>query len=165
MPLSVSVAPIRPNGSAAGNPGNGGISATEAELLPTPERHRPSPSPNVLDEGPVRLSQRILLHLARNGGPSAGGTASEAVTQRGIGTALVVTQGALSSVLRRLEDGGAIASEKAHVRDRERRVKIYVLTPRGREVVAALRQSAVARRGVSVAAPEAPPKRPPSPSR
>jgi DNA-binding MarR family transcriptional regulator len=81
----------------------------------------------------LRLSQRVLIHLARHGGLSAGG---EPVTQRGILTALQVSQGALSSVLRRLEDGGAIASEKAHVRGRDRRVKVYALTPRGRTLVA-----------------------------
>ncbi|MCI4360612.1 MAG: helix-turn-helix transcriptional regulator [Thermoplasmata archaeon] len=79
----------------------------------------------------LRLSQRVLQHLARNGGSVLG----DSVTQRGIQSSLGVTQGALSSVLRRLEDGGAIASEKAHVQGRDRRVKVYVLTPRGRSLV------------------------------
>ncbi|MCI4350274.1 MAG: helix-turn-helix transcriptional regulator [Thermoplasmata archaeon] len=55
-----------------------------------------------------------------------------------MGDALGVTQGALSSVLRRLEDAGAIVSEKAHVRGHERRVKVYVLTPRGQKLWAAV---------------------------
>lgn len=42
-----------------------------------------------------------------------------------------MSQGALSSVLGRLEAAGAVVGERARVRGRERRVKVYVLTPRG----------------------------------
>ena len=102
----------------------------------------------------VRLSQRILVHLAHHGPRGAEGSVDEAATQRGIGGALGATQGALSSVLRRLEDGGAITSEKLHVRGRSRRVKVYRLTPRGVEL--ARRAAAVARPATAPADRRAP---------
>jgi len=105
------------------------------------------------DEGRIRLSQRVLQHLARRGGATPGAPSDESLTQRGIGAALGVTQGALSSVLGRLEDGGAIASDKAHVKGRDRRVKIYLLTPRGRELAARIPPNGSAK----------PPSRPPAP--
>jgi DNA-binding MarR family transcriptional regulator len=86
----------------------------------------------------VRLSRRVLGHLARLGDFGQDPARASAATQRGMGAALGVTQGALSSVLRRLEDAGAIASEKAHVRGHERRVKVSVLTTRGQQLWAAV---------------------------
>jgi DNA-binding MarR family transcriptional regulator len=137
-PLGPIAVPAAPDSG----PSFGGSSPTSTAA--TPKRWPPisadpataEPTLPDSDESRVRLSQRVLQHLARRGGAFPASPGDETLTQRGIGSALGVTQGALSSVLGRLEDGGAIASEKAHVKGRDRRVKIYVLTPRGRELAA-----------------------------
>jgi DNA-binding MarR family transcriptional regulator len=138
--------PALAHAAAEGAPVAAGIIRTEPRPpvnAPVPAASRSGAAPGRIggneDEPMLRLSQRVLLHLLRNGSASAAG---EAVTQRGIMAALNSSQGALSSVLRRLEDGGAIASEKTHVGGRDRRVKVYTLTPRGRGLVAAAPRAA-----------------------
>lgn len=104
------------------------------------EREGATP-PGKDEEEPLHLSRRVLVHLLRQGHLAPGIAPEDGHTQRGMGEVLGVRQGALSSVLRRLEDGGAIVSEKMHVRGRDRRVKVYQLTPRGRELAKRVRPS------------------------
>jgi DNA-binding MarR family transcriptional regulator len=95
--------------------------------------NRPDPPVDAL--GPTRLSQRVLIHIAREGTGPIGGAVPHRLCQEGIAEALGVTQGALSGVLRRLVAGGALVSEKAHVQGHDRRLKVNLLAPRGREIV------------------------------
>jgi DNA-binding MarR family transcriptional regulator len=91
-----------------------------------------------LDEGagePVRLSQRILIHLAREGAGAPEGTVSHSLCQQGIAESLGITQGAMAGVLRRLVVGGAVVCERAHVEGHDRRLNVYRLAPRGQEIV------------------------------
>ena len=98
----------------------------------------------------IRLSQRVLIHLLQHDGIGAEGKHGDGLTQRGISVRLDAAQGALSSVLRRLEDGGAVASERAHVHGRSKRVKIYRLTARGRELAGAHAEAVANDLGASV---------------
>ena len=133
--------------------------ALSVPVPPTPiERPFPTPSPvpSVSPVAPesIRLSERVLAHLLRHASVTAEGEHGNAVTQRGIGSAVGATQGALSNVLRRLEDGGVIVRDKAHVRGRSKRVNVYGLTTRGRELALGVSSGpAPPRVGPSVANP------------
>ncbi len=99
----------------------------------------PEPGRNRVDvETELRTSQRILLHLALHGRSGSEGSFPEALCQKGIGRALGLGQGAVSGVLRRLEWGGAISSQTAHVQGHDRRLKVYLLTDRGVNIVRGL---------------------------
>ena len=124
---------VAATGPGAGAPVGSPLGPLEPEA-PTDPTTRGTP-PTVEHGGPTRLSQRVLLHIAREGAGGISATVSHQLCQQGIAEALGVTQGALSGVLRRLVAGGALISEKAHVVGHERRLNVYLLAPRGREIV------------------------------
>ena len=87
----------------------------------------------------LRTSIRLLFHIQRQGRYGPGETPPESLTQAGMARALGLSQGAVSNSLGRLESGGALEVERAHVRQRLMRVKVYRLTVRGEELVRRLR--------------------------
>lgn len=94
--------------------------------------------------GPVealRLSQRIVIHLAAQGSAGPYDVAPPGVTQAGMSAALGARQNALTNVLRRLIDGGVLEQEVRHVRGQPRRLKTYRLTSRGELLARELRHT------------------------
>jgi len=137
--------PVVPDGAAVGPPAapapppsavpSGPMSASAPrERAPTAPRPR-APAPG----DALKLSQRIVLHLASQGNPGPYEVAPPGATQAGMIAALGVRQNALTNVLRRLEDGGVLAVEVRHVRGQPRRLKVYQLTPRGELLARELR--------------------------
>lgn len=104
-----------------------------------PSVRNPSPSRSGAAVGTVRLSQRVILHVYAQGVVPMGAVAPPGLSQAGIGEALGVRQGGLAAVLRRLEAAGVLTAERGHVRGRDRRLKIYRLSPRGIELARDLR--------------------------
>jgi DNA-binding MarR family transcriptional regulator len=98
------------------------------------------PSASVGSSAPsVRLSYRLLVHLATQGRLAPGEVATFAFTQAGMAQALGTTQSTLSNVLGRLVRAGVLTSELGHVPGQTRRLRVYRLTTLGetiaREVV------------------------------
>jgi DNA-binding PadR family transcriptional regulator len=56
---------------------------------------------------------------------------------------LQARQGAVAGVLRRLEAAGVVSAETAHVLGGSRRVKVYRLTDRGRQIAREIRSTRV----------------------
>ncbi|MGP8136209.1 MAG: hypothetical protein ACLQD8_08885 [Thermoplasmata archaeon] len=52
---------------------------------------------------------------------------------------LGATQGAVSKVLARLQAVGVVGRERRHVQGKDRRVRVYSLTPKGEELAKAIR--------------------------
>lgn len=88
---------------------------------------------------PVRISQRVLIHLGNQGALGADEVATLAFTQQGMAEALGASQGNLTGVLARLVAGGALQVDRRHVRDENRRLKVYRLTRQGEAIVRELR--------------------------
>jgi DNA-binding MarR family transcriptional regulator len=101
---------------------------------PTGPTRAPVTGPSGPNEDRVRLSLRILAHLARVGPLGSDEVASPESTQQGIARALSVTQGAVSKILGPLVAAEVIRRERRHVRGKDRRVKVYFLTVRGDEL-------------------------------
>jgi PKD repeat protein len=105
----------------------------------------PEPNPPVLVGSPhipaerIRLSRRIVVHLALQGSLPLDGTVPSTFTQRGIAQALQVRQGELSNALRRLVTGRVLVEELRHVHDSTRRLKVYRLTGTGEAIARQLR--------------------------
>lgn len=89
--------------------------------------------------GQVRISQRVLFHIAAQGRIGPDEVAPRALCQAGIGEALAVSQGALTGVLRRLVAAGILEEKRQHARGTDRRVKVYRLTPSGQQLYRELR--------------------------
>lgn len=100
---------------------------------------RPPSAPIVVPVGP--LSEQILLHLMAQGVLSRDAVAPRALTQEGISEALGRPQSSFARVLQRLNEQGLLEVQTRHVRGVARRRKVYVLTPRGREVAKEVRLS------------------------
>ena len=92
------------------------------------------PPPASSPPGELRLSQRVIVHLAGLGGLQDDEVASDGFTQSGMADSLGVPQNRLSNVLRRLERSGVLVPDVRHVSGRARRVKVYRLTPLGDQV-------------------------------
>ena len=128
-------APVAEIGRAARRP-----EASEARLgassasLPAGARATP-PSSEAL-----RLSQRIVLHLAAQGTLGPDEVASLGFTQTGISRALSVRQNALTNVLRRLVAAEVVVTDVRHVHGQPRRLKVYRLTARGLALARDLRR-------------------------
>jgi DNA-binding MarR family transcriptional regulator len=134
----------------ASDPGPNPASPPSAATAPWPDLAAPPPVASASESigpEPVRLSQRVLFHLAREGAGPPEGTVRHQLCQQGIAEALGVPQGAVSSVLRRLVAGGALVSGKAHVEGHDRRLKVYWFTPRGHEIVRRLLRTYPSSRG------------------
>jgi hypothetical protein len=88
----------------------------------------------------VRLSLRIVDHLARVGPLAPDDVARPESAQAGIAESLAATQGAVSKILARLVAAGVVRRERRHVRGESRRVRIYFLTQRGEALAAEIDQ-------------------------
>lgn len=86
-------------------------------------------------ETALRSSERILLHLARQGSVGPGEVAPRGLCQAGMVESLGIRQGALTGILRRLEAAGVVSVSREHARGMTRRVKVYRLTPVGHQLV------------------------------
>ncbi len=101
---------------------------------------RPAETPHqVPREEDLRLSQRVLLHLAREPVVEEGRAAPRGMTQAGMVVTLGVPQGALTNVLRRLVAGKMLTDAREHAEGFGRRVKVYRLTPTGERIARSLR--------------------------
>ncbi len=109
-------------------------SPAPADESPVDPASAPSPEPPV-----VRLSHRIVVHLAGQGTLSAYDVAPIGRTQAGMASALGVRQNALTNVLRRLAAAGVVEVDLRHVVGQPRRLKVYRLTPRGELLARELR--------------------------
>ena len=89
----------------------------------------------------IRISARLLLHIARQPRIDPAGPAPESLTQAGMAGALGTTQAAASHALRRLVFGGLLVVRSSHVVGRRQRVKVYQLTQQGDTIVRQIRQS------------------------
>lgn len=89
----------------------------------------------------LRISARLLLHIARQPRPAPRETAPEALTQAGMAAALRTSQSAVSNALHRLVDGGALEVERSHVRRKMQRLKVYRLTSHGELLVRQILES------------------------
>lgn len=111
-------------------------------------RHAESGRPSVGAAAPaiyterVRISRRLLLHLAGlpRFGPSD--VAPFGATQAGICASLNVDQSALAKVLRRLVAAGTLVEDRHHIAGGSRRLKAYRLSPLGEAVVRDMRSRA-----------------------
>jgi len=136
--------PLRPGGETPVLPPTGAI---EPKGVPTPISSPEAVPNDPIDAVAARngtepttpgppsdgqpLSARILLHLYRQGLPDPNRVVPVAFTQEGMSVALGRPQSAFARALLRLEEGGLIRSELAHVQGRARRAKTYRLTPQG----------------------------------
>lgn len=121
-------------------------------LGPAPSRNHEARSPSTLapyrPASPVPissdtlLSQRVVLHIARQGSARPDEVAPNELTQAGMVAGLGANQSSLAHVLRTLEAAGVVGVEVRHARGRARRVKVYVLTPRGESLARELRVAA-----------------------
>ncbi len=87
----------------------------------------------------LRISQRIVRHLASKGPLGPYDLAPSELTQGGMARALAVRQNSLTNVLRRLIAAGIVEVDSRHVSGASRRLKVYRLTPRGEAVARDLR--------------------------
>lgn len=87
----------------------------------------------------IRLSLRIMTHLAQVGPLGSDDVARPESTQQGIARALSVTQGAVSKIIGPLVAAEVVRKERLHVRGQNRRVKVYFLTVRGDRLAAQIR--------------------------
>jgi DNA-binding MarR family transcriptional regulator len=97
----------------------------------------------------LKTSQRLLLHVARQGSAGPSEVAPRTLCQAGMVEALGVSQGALTGVLRRLVAAGVLGVSREHVRGIDRRVQVYRLTPAGTQLAREVR----ARRPAGAASP------------
>lgn len=94
----------------------------------------------------LRVSQRIVLHLAGLGTLGADEVATLGFTQIGMSESLGVRQNALTNVLRRLVAAGIVSEDVRHVSGQPRRLKVYRLTSRGEALAKDLRRHRAATR-------------------
>ena len=87
----------------------------------------------------LRISARILLHVASQPRIAPGETAPPSLTQAGMASALGTTQAAVSNALKRLVDGGALQVDRLHVHLARQRLKVYQLTELGERLAAHIR--------------------------
>jgi hypothetical protein len=118
-----------------------------APSLPPAQESSPAPpaptAPAVeapSDPERLRVSQRIVLHLAGLGKLGPDEVASLGFTQLGMSEALGTRQNALTNVLRRLVAASVLEEDTRHVQGQPRRLKVYRLTARGEELARDLRR-------------------------
>ena len=126
-------------------PPDGAVAGPAVTPAPPPVE-RPTPAPASAPTAPaspprsvLRLSQRIVVHLAGQGTLGPYDVAPAPLTQAGMASALGVRQNALTNVLRRLVAAGVVAEDVRHVSGQPRRLKVYHLTPRGELLARELR--------------------------
>lgn len=121
-PTTVARAVERPSARPTASPERG-----RAIHIGGPERER------------LRMSLRILLHIANQGRFGPGELAPWALSQPGMVEVLRLNQGALAGALQRLVRSGVLTVNRTHVRGHDRRLKVYQLTGIGVELVRDLR--------------------------
>jgi PKD repeat protein len=87
----------------------------------------------------LKISERVVLHLASQGFLPEDEVAPPSFTQAGMAEALSIRQNALTNVLRRLEAAGVLTVDVRHVKGRDRRMKVYRLSARGEALARDLR--------------------------
>lgn len=90
----------------------------------------------------LRLSQRIIVHLARQGALHPGEVASMERTQVGLSRRFGASQSSVSNLLQRLAAAGVVSSDSRHVAGHPRRLRVYALTAYGQEIARDLREKA-----------------------
>ena len=93
----------------------------------------------------LRISQRVVLHLASQGRLGPDDVAPPSLSQAGIAGVLKIRQNALTNVLRRLVAAGVVVESVRHVRGQPRRLKVYQLTARGPALARELREHPASR--------------------
>jgi len=111
---------------------------TEAEPGP-PRSASMSAERGIARTETLLVSQRIILHLVKQGRLGEDEVAPSSLTQGGIAEALAIPQNSLTNVLGRLVAAGALKVDVRHVRGKNRRLKVYRLTDRGEAVARELR--------------------------
>jgi len=101
-------------------------SSTHAVAGPAPDSTRASPGSDGL-----RLTQRVILHIGRQGRIGPDEVAPPGLTQAGMAQALGVGQNSLTNVLRRLAAAGILDQDVRHVKGRPRRLRVYRFSTRG----------------------------------
>ena len=150
----------RPDGQEpvpVADPGGERPTATDRQPTVTDSAHARAAVPvaELLQRERLRLSQRVVLHLAAQGRLYDDEVATPAFTQGGMSEALQVGQSPLSNILRRLVLGGVLSEDVRHVRGRPKRLRVYRLTTMGEALAAELR-----RRGANPAVRSAHPNDP-----
>ena len=134
----LAAAPAAPTAAA---PATGG--AFVARAMPAePATVASNPSVN---GGQLRISRRVLFHIASVGRVSTDEVAPRSLSQAGMVESLGINQGALTGVLRRFVAAGVLEVRREHVRGAERRLKVYRLTSSGERLVQELRSPPASR--------------------
>jgi hypothetical protein len=97
----------------------------------------------------VRISERLLLELARLGRLNDETAPTDARTQRGLSVTVGASQSAVSKCLRRMITAGLVTEQRRHVVERRQRMKVYGLSRPG-ELLA---REIAGHRGVSLLPP------------
>ena len=79
----------------------------------------------------MRISARLVVHIARQPRLSASDHGLSPLTQEGMAEALKSTPASVSHALGRLSIAGLIRDSRRHVSGRSRRVRVYQLTAEG----------------------------------
>jgi|GEM_PF-6181045 len=113
-----------------------GILGDPETSLAAPPRPRvvggpPVPVAASVSADQIRLSERIVLALAREGRLGDDAPARIVRTQAGLASALGSNQSAVSKVLRRLVAAELLTEERRHIQGGSQRLKVYALTRRG----------------------------------
>lgn len=122
-------------------PDAGSGSGLDRPAAPGPAPPTAAPRDRPADE-PVRLTERVILHLGQQEAVGPDGIAGRSRTQGGMVEMLGTGQNSLTNVLRRLEAAGVVASRVRHVRGAPRRLKAYELTSRGESLYREIRSRA-----------------------
>ena len=110
------------------------VGPSASAVLPVPEPISPPGPPAPSGAPRLKLSQRVMLHLYKQGHLGDGEVAPIGFTQGGMSEQLGVAQSPLSSVLRRLVVAGLVVQDTRHVRGQPRRLRVYRLSPLGESV-------------------------------
>jgi DNA-binding MarR family transcriptional regulator len=129
---------------------NAGPSSPAEDAAPTPRPGVGAGAERVTGDQ-VRLSERIILSLAREGRLPPLGSVPVGRTQGGLAAAFAASQSSVSKVLARLVAAGVVEASRRFVQGDGRRLKVYELSRLGER----LAREIAARRRVSLL-PEAP---------
>ncbi len=106
----------------------------------------PPPRPPTVPAEALRLSFRLVLHIAAQGAVGAHEVAPPELTQAGMAKALGAKQNTIATLLKRLEVAQVLTSDVRHVKGAPRRMKVYRLTTRGEELARDIRTRRAASR-------------------
>ena len=98
----------------------------------------PAPANPKLAAETLRLSERVIVYLARQPALGPYDVAAPSRTQAGISQRFGASQSAVSNVLARLTAAQVVVALTRHVEGERRRRKVYLLTPYGEELAKGL---------------------------